>query len=71
MLKKKKIRSSKSKKDKEEVEELSPYIAETNIYEYDKIENEPTYCFCNGISYGDMIQCDYDGVNYQIIYVHY
>jgi hypothetical protein len=62
LLKKKKNRSNKPKNEKDDVEELSPNIVESNVYEYDKIENEPTYCFCNGISYGDMIQCDFDGV---------
>ncbi|KAL3426679.1 phd finger domain-containing protein [Phlyctema vagabunda] len=23
--------------------------------------NEPTYCFCNGVSYGEMVACDGDG----------
>ena len=21
-------------------------------------KNEPRYCYCNGVSYGDMIKCD-------------
>jgi hypothetical protein len=23
--------------------------------------DEPTYCYCNGVSYGEMIACDADG----------
>lgn len=23
--------------------------------------DEPTYCYCNGVSYGEMVACDYDG----------
>ena len=62
LLKKKKNRSIKPKKENEEAEEFSPAVIESNLYEYDKVELEPTYCFCNGVSYGDMIQCDFDGV---------
>lgn len=29
--------------------------------------NEPTYCFCNQVSYGDMIACDNPDVCNQII----
>ncbi len=62
LLKKKKNRSNKPKKEKEEAEEFSPPVIESNLYEYEKVESEPTYCFCNGVSYGDMIQCEFDGV---------
>jgi hypothetical protein len=24
-------------------------------------EDEPTYCYCNGVSYGEMVACDADG----------
>jgi hypothetical protein len=37
-------------------------VEEPVIYEMEKPENEPTYCFCGGISYGNMIQCDYANV---------
>jgi len=69
-LKKKKSRPSKSSKgkDKEIPEELLQNISEPLIYEAEKTDFEPTYCFCNGISYGGMIKCDYDNVIYLIIW---
>ena len=24
-------------------------------------EGEPKYCYCNGVSYGEMVACDYEG----------
>lgn len=27
--------------------------------------NEPTYCFCNQVSYGEMVACDNPNVSYQ------
>ena len=71
-LNKKKARTSskgvKSKVDKEIQEEIIQTIGEPLIYEQEKLENEPTYCFCNGISYGSMIKCDYDNVH--ILYLN-
>jgi hypothetical protein len=29
--------------------------------EMDIAEDEPTYCYCNGVSYGEMVACDADG----------
>jgi hypothetical protein len=29
---------------------------------------EPTYCFCSGISYGDMIKCDNDTVSLKLLF---
>lgn len=68
LLKKKKSRPSKSsRKDKELDDELTQNISEPIIYDLEKQENEPLYCFCNGVSYGDMIKCDNDTVRKQII----
>ena len=63
---KKRNRSSKQKsKEKEEIEDLStPQIVEMAVSDFQEQENEPKYCFCNGISYGDMIKCDNDKVYY-------
>ncbi len=60
LLKRKKNRS-KLKKQKEE-EELASVVYDNSIYELDKVESEPTYCFCNGVSYGDMVLCEHEGV---------
>jgi hypothetical protein len=63
-LKKKKIRPSKlGKKEKEEeIEEVMQNMDTLNYVDYEKQENEPIYCLCNGPSYGDMIKCDNDSV---------
>ncbi len=63
-LKKKKVKPSKlSKKDKEEeLDDLGQTYAELNLTDYDKIEIEQTYCFCNGFSDGNMVKCDNDSV---------
>jgi hypothetical protein len=63
-LNKKKSRPSKSAKgkDKEIHEEMLQNVTEPLIYEPEKIESEPLYCFCNSISYGAMIKCDYNHV---------
>ncbi len=66
--KKARSKSSKSKVDKEISEELIQGVSEPLIYEQEKTENEPTYCFCNGISYGSMIKCDYDNVSCNLYY---
>ena len=31
-------------------------------------KNEPRYCFCNGVSYGEMIKCDNPYVSQMIIF---
>jgi hypothetical protein len=60
---KKRNRPSKQKsKEKEDTEELTvPQYADTVIPEFDQ-KNEPKYCFCNEVSYGDMIKCDNEKV---------
>jgi hypothetical protein len=63
-LKKKKVRPSKlGKKEKEEeMEEIMQNMDTINYVDFEKQENEPIYCFCNGPSYGDMVKCDNDSV---------
>jgi inhibitor of growth protein 1 len=49
---KKKRRKNKSGEDSAEYEEPE------NNKEADENENEPLYCLCNRISFGDMVECD-------------
>ncbi len=60
-MKRKKDRP-KSKKDKDEMDEFRQQYDYAPI-ETENYEAEPRYCFCNGVSYGDMVGCDNSSVS--------
>lgn len=48
-------KKKRKKKGKQKVEKT-----ENPLEEFEIDPDEPTYCLCNRVSYGEMIGCDYD-----------
>lgn len=42
----------------------NPAIGLSTVGELDIDINEPTYCYCKQVSFGDMIACDGENVSY-------
>ena len=43
---------------------MSSTIIATDVLDMPVDPNEPTYCICNQVSYGEMIGCDNPDVSY-------